>query len=120
MPRAPVYLRGIMGHVYLAEALEIGRIKVGWSKNPNKRVANISSESPVKVRLIAFKDGTIKDEGRVHLRLKEWRLKGEWFLLCDGSLGVLRDEFGDINLKSEQPRPPPKEVPNSIKQFGIA
>jgi hypothetical protein len=68
--------------VYFITAREVGRVKIGYSNKPRSRVLWLSANSPVEVALEAVIDGGIMEEGDLHQRFAEHRVKGEWFTLC--------------------------------------
>jgi excisionase family DNA binding protein len=64
--------------VYFAQA-ESGPIKVGVSKSPNQRIAEIQTGNSERVRLLGVVVGDRKTERAVHAQFASLRLHGEWF-----------------------------------------
>lgn len=65
--------------LYLIEA-ENGRVKIGCSSAPEKRVYSFCNGS-CAVRLIAKWSGTLDDEAEMHQRFSAARVYREWFRL---------------------------------------
>lgn len=65
------------GYIY---ALECGdQIKIGWSKNPKNRAAQISNERKSKWSLIAYRPGTKTEEASIHESLTDCGLGHETY-----------------------------------------
>lgn len=77
-----------VGYVYLAGG-DAGPLKIGFSKDPYTRVESFQCGNHQDLRVIAKRDGTQVDERETHERLKEHRVKGEWF-----DRWAALDEFG--------------------------
>lgn len=90
---------GVDGFVYFAAAVEVRRVKVGWSREPRKRVAALNAESPVPLRLLHTLPGRVSHEKLWHELLDPWHVRGEWFALTQDSIQVLQDLL-------EHPLPP--------------
>jgi hypothetical protein len=68
--------------IYVAMERESKRYKVGISKNPEKRVADLSRGHPEGLVLMAIYTANLDgylSEIAAHQYLAEWRLNGEWF-----------------------------------------
>ena len=73
--------------LYLIQSSNTGMIKIGRSKTPSKRLKQLQTGNPNKLKLVA----SFKDQGwmekNLHERLKDYRQEGEWFSHdCVGSL----------------------------------
>lgn len=79
--------------IYVVEA-QIGLIKVGGSRFPERRAENISAHSPCRVRLIAKWPGSLLAEQDVHCRLRAHRSHNEWFRMEGDSLDFFNEVFG--------------------------
>ena len=66
-------------------------IKIGFSENPQKRLNQLQTAQPVKLRLLKVWQGEKWMEGRIHLILKPLRTrhKGEWFRLIENDLSLI-------------------------------
>jgi hypothetical protein len=65
--------------LYFVQARETGRIKIGRSKNPSKRLKALQTGNAQELRLIASLEGLGWREKDLHHKLREWRVSGEWF-----------------------------------------
>jgi len=79
--------------IYVVQLGHLPYVKVGYAFDPNKRVADLSVSSPLPVRLLATREGDRDDERRAHIRLRRWRLRGEWFGTCPPLVDHLREIF---------------------------
>jgi hypothetical protein len=70
---------GKNGFVYVIHAVGTNRVKVGYSANPEKRLAKLQTASPFFLALIGAYEGTIELERAIHSHLEEQRQVGEWF-----------------------------------------
>lgn len=68
---------GRQGYVYLIS--DGTAYKVGYSVNPNKRVAELQTGNPRKLSLLAFVPGTEADEKALHAKYIADNLLQEWF-----------------------------------------
>jgi len=65
--------------LYFVQARGTGRIKIGRSKNPKRRLQSLQTGNAKELRLIASLEGLGWRERDLHERLREWRVSGEWF-----------------------------------------
>ena len=74
-------------HLYFIQAHKTGMIKIGRSKDPNKRLKSLQTGSGDKLKLIAVFEGQGHREFELHDRLASYRKQGEWFdYECVGSI----------------------------------
>lgn len=66
------------GFVY-AIGGNIGRVKIGWSADPCKRLVKIKSDCPTACTLIGIVEATKAQEAEAHALLEPWKIQGEWF-----------------------------------------
>ena len=69
-------------HLYIIQSKQSGAIKIGISKNPKKRLAQLQTGSPFKLKLILIIENRADLEKRLHKELSCFRIrnyKGEWF-----------------------------------------
>ena len=73
--------------LYIIQSDFTGMIKIGRSKDPNKRLKQLQTGNPNKLKLIAsFKDMGWREK-ILHERLERWSEQGEWFNYgCVGSI----------------------------------
>lgn len=73
-------MSGRTGYVYFIQAFSGGPIKIGYSKNPQRRLAQIQTHHPEHLDLIGVVPANRGElEQRLHQELADWRLSGEWF-----------------------------------------
>jgi len=78
-----------MSHLYFIQSANTGMIKIGRSKNPEKRLKQLQTGSPNKLKLIAVFEDMGDEEYGLHQRLREYKVRsnGEWFRYeCVGSI----------------------------------
>lgn len=85
--------------IYFAQAEGTDRVKIGFtSGDPAKRVSELQTGCPYKLRLLASVDGSEQDEGNWHKQFAADREQGEWFRmswqLC---LAIARAEAGAVS-----------------------
>ena len=87
--------------LYIIQSDVTGMIKIGRSKNPEKRLKQLQTGNPNRLKLIATFKGQGWKEKLIHEDLKRWRKKGEWFSYdCVGSIPVVLYEkivFGSFD-----------------------
>lgn len=76
-----------VGYIYLASDPKTRFIKIGFSKSPQRRIAQLNSQTtllpyPHSFRLITAFRGTLQEEQRLHRIFAARRVRGEWFNLC--------------------------------------
>tara|TARA_A100001015_G_C14951098_1_gene696792 strand:+ start:18 stop:311 length:294 start_codon:yes stop_codon:yes gene_type:complete len=78
-----------MSHLYIIQSDKNGAIKIGRSKNPPKRLKQLQTGCPDKLKIILVVENMGHLEKNLHQRLKDYksRKKGEWFEFnCTGML----------------------------------
>lgn len=86
-----------MGYVYfIAQLNNEHKVKIGYSKNPSKRLKQLSTSSPDILLLLGYFKGTMHDEKEMHLRFSKDRVNLEWFNSC-GSCNIL-EFINEVNL----------------------
>ena len=86
------------GYVYAVECG--GRIKLGYSKYPDKRFSKIASDAPFPCTLLGYWPGTIADELDIQTKFHALRVHGEWFASTEHLLGFIAD-----NVRAPLPKP---------------
>lgn len=92
---------GKSGFVYVVGAKGSSLVKVGFSKDPESRLAELQIGSPLKLYIEGVWRGSKTDECEIHVLLKDSRSHGEWF---DAGLRqvsrIITDKLGiEIGLK---------------------
>ena len=78
----PAPSRGPTGlHLYVVQSHVTGAVKIGRSNCPEKRLEQLQTGSPHRLRLLAVYEGRGDQEPSVHRSVAQHRLKrdGEWF-----------------------------------------
>jgi hypothetical protein len=75
------------GYVYFMQAVDGGPIKIGWAKDPEKRLAAHQVSSASELKLLGAMWGTQDVERKWHARFAHLRIRGEWF---EGTEALLR------------------------------
>lgn len=57
--------------------------KIGFSKNPQTRIAQLQDGLPENFSHYEFRHGSINLEKEIHRELDNFRSKGEWFFMCN-------------------------------------
>lgn len=74
---------GKQGYVYcIREAIPGGgfsHVKIGYSTNPWKRVAELQTGNPRPLALVSMKEGTLEDERAIHAKYIRLNILQEWF-----------------------------------------
>ena len=63
---------------FIREGIE-GRIKIGYSVEPTKRLKQLQTGSSTRLHLLTVVPGDRSDETVIHTRLRRFRGEGEWF-----------------------------------------
>lgn len=101
------------GSVYFVECL--GRIKVGFSKDVTRRLADLSTSAPGRLSLIAKIEGSVGLERAIHNRLLAHRVSQEWFEDCPTVRDLIAQLIADgpcVLGYSETPSPPRQVRPS--------
>jgi len=54
-------------------------VKIGFTKNINKRLSQLQVSSPVKLEVLHLIEGNVSLEKELHQKFKDFRTSGEWF-----------------------------------------
>jgi hypothetical protein len=65
--------------IYFIQAVDSGRIKIGYSRNILSRLKRFQEHSPENLKLLATVEGGPSTEGTIHAAFEHLRLHGEWF-----------------------------------------
>ena len=70
---------GGSGFVYFVQGRKGGPVKIGYAVDPQRRLGNMSTGSPVPLKLLAAIPGDRNLEADLHRFFGVGRLHGEWF-----------------------------------------
>lgn len=68
------------GYIYFIQMGFMGPIKIGLTKDIDKRLVSLQTGSPYPLRLLSWTPGNEETEKYVHDLYRDHRLEGEWFL----------------------------------------
>jgi hypothetical protein len=83
------------GYVYFVQGCCGGAIKIGFSKNPEKRLQGLQTGYPDTLRILLLVPGKEKTEQYFHRKFELYRLNGEWFK----PEKVILDEIKELKAK---------------------
>ena len=67
------------GLVYFVEAGLGGPVKIGWTQDVERRIAELQTANAHRLNLLGTVVGTMEDEAATHARFSHLRLEAEWF-----------------------------------------
>jgi hypothetical protein len=67
------------GWIYFIQARPGDPIKIGFAKDPEKRLRELQTGSAYPLQILAKVPGRLEDERRLHGEFTRFRLSGEWF-----------------------------------------
>jgi hypothetical protein len=76
------------GFIYLIKH-QNGLTKIGYSKTPRLREKTLQAEDP-RLKMVAVKSGSMRQEKKLHRVFSEKRIRGEWFDLSDREIELMR------------------------------
>jgi hypothetical protein len=68
-----------LGYVYWVGPQDRGPVKIGWARNPHKRVSELQTGHPEELVVLALIPGSRSNERNIHRELASSRIRGEWF-----------------------------------------
>lgn len=71
------------GYVYFIEAVGLSRVKIGFSEDPESRLRQLLTGSPVTLRIFAKMPGSQIMEKEIHSRFRHLKVENEWFHFTD-------------------------------------
>ncbi len=85
-------------HLYVIQSATTGAIKIGRSNDPLKRLAQLQTGSPYRLRIILVVEGGGWREGEIHKKLSAWKTThangGEWF--SEDAIGSIPDDVWEL------------------------
>ncbi len=72
--------RGRRNTIYFVERVTDNAVKIGWTGDVMRRVAELRKETGSGIEIIACVPGDQRDEAGLHKRFRDARIAGEWFL----------------------------------------
>jgi hypothetical protein len=71
------------GYVYFIEAVGLSRVKIGYSEDPESRLKQLLTGSPVTLKIFAKMPGNQPMEKEIHARFLHLKVENEWFHFTD-------------------------------------
>jgi hypothetical protein len=72
------------------------RVKIGYSRDPKKRIEAIARSSPHECKLTCLVAGEVVDERELHERFGAFRIHGEWFFLSPEIQSFIKDRESEL------------------------
>jgi hypothetical protein len=74
------------GNIYVIACQHPFSVKIGFTRrDPAIRLAQLQTGCPSPLALVGWFPGTLEEERAYHEDLKEHRLAGEWFHICEAN-----------------------------------
>lgn len=87
----PINRKKDIGFIYFIVDENFKYCKIGYSKDPNKRLIIIETHCPFNMRIAKTMIGGVKEESIMHKRFNEHQIKREWFVIEGSLLEFLKD-----------------------------
>lgn len=65
--------------IYFIQGVAGGPIKIGYTNNVTRRLAQLRSGNPTPLRVIATTEGTLAIEAQLHRKFARYQVRREWF-----------------------------------------
>jgi hypothetical protein len=65
--------------IYFIRDTGTGAIKIGYSKNPGKRLTGLQTATASKLEMIGTMQGGLEHEAEFQDRFEKYHLQGEWY-----------------------------------------
>lgn len=75
--------------IYFVRCAATQHIKIGFAKDPWKRLCMLRTGSPTQLDLVAMTEGGRPEERELHERFAQDRVRGEWFAPSPGLVGLV-------------------------------
>jgi hypothetical protein len=86
-------------YVYILKCNEY--YKIGIAVFPERRIGELQVGNPYELEIVATykfpKHRVSYMEKRLHRAFEHWNVRGEWFLLSDAKLGVIRNQLNALS-----------------------
>lgn len=79
---------GRRGYVYAVRDDTASAVKIGFSSDPMRRLAQLQTASAGRLRLIGAAPAVIETEAELHGVFRDRRMSGEWFDDADGAVSA--------------------------------
>ena len=96
--------------VYFLASDATGHVKIGTTRDLDRRVAELTSASPTPLRLLGAIRGDVREERRWHRRHVAGRVGGEWFVLGPVLLAEIHDAVATQPLPARKASAAPRSI----------
>jgi len=79
--------------IYFIQAGDDGPVKIGWSRNAERRLRDLDRQMPWKLHLRRTIEAPRDYETRLHTHFREHHIRGEWFRPAPEIQAVMDGEF---------------------------
>lgn len=83
------------GYVYFIRAGRTGAVKIGWARDPQKRLDTLQTGNQHQLHLLGYIPGSVQDEYDWHEMCADLRIRGEWFRLTNTLAGLINRRLAD-------------------------
>lgn len=80
--------------IYFIQASSTPYVKIGFTKDVEKRRRNLQSENPHELKILGVCDGDRSVERHYHSVFKKLHIRGEWFQIGPELQKFLENRFG--------------------------
>jgi len=107
--------------IYFLLAKDLGLLKIGFSRRPERRISSLICASPVRLKTIKIVDGDAEYEKSLHRKFSTYRAHGEWFYYnpeIELFIQALEHQsLGDID-RLQSPTIISMKTEEAVKRFG--
>ncbi len=103
------------GFVYLIQRGAGGAVKIGYSAHPMRRIAQLQTGTPEKLRVLATLPGDMDLERTLHKRFAAYVLEGEWYEPAQAIFDYAARAVAAQAMAREKPR---REMPRTPVHAG--
>jgi hypothetical protein len=82
------------GYIYVVRAVD--RVKIGFSKDVKRRISELQTFFADELELLLATPGSIMIEHSLHVRFKEFAIKGEWFCFAEPIAAYVASELAQL------------------------
>ncbi|WAH36973.1 GIY-YIG nuclease family protein [Alicyclobacillus dauci] len=91
--------------IYFIQQAETGYIKIGYTKNIERRLKQLQADSPSELVVLATFDATQSHELRIHKNFGHCRVNGEWYNDCPEIRALMKSEYALLLMGKESDMP---------------
>lgn len=88
--------------VYFLRAGLTSRIKIGFSRDVDRRHRDIDRSASAEIRVVRVIEGSRDTERWLHERFAAQRIRGEWFSFCDEMLTIMPPDPDTLRVEARR------------------